>query len=88
MTETAVVLGDAAIGLFTAQCAKVDGAARVGVVGHHAHSLEIARQVGADFTLNSRDGNTAHSSDPIRTAVPPSDLGWWGWIPSRGKCST
>jgi 2-desacetyl-2-hydroxyethyl bacteriochlorophyllide A dehydrogenase len=51
--DTAVVLGDAAIGLFTAQCAKVDGAARVGVVGHHAHSLDIARKVGADFTLNS-----------------------------------
>jgi L-iditol 2-dehydrogenase len=55
LTETAVVLGDAAIGLFAAQCAKADGAARVGVVGHHAHSLDIARQVGADFTLNSHE---------------------------------
>jgi threonine dehydrogenase-like Zn-dependent dehydrogenase len=59
LTDTAVVLGDAAIGLFTAQCAKADGAGRVGVIGHHAHSLDIARKVGADFTLNSKDVDAA-----------------------------
>jgi L-iditol 2-dehydrogenase len=58
-TDTAVVLGDAAIGLSTQQVAKANGAGRVGVIGHHAHALEIARRTGADFTINS------HDQDPI-----------------------
>lgn len=58
-TDTAVVLGDAAIGLSTLQVAKANGAGRVGVIGHHAHALDIAKRVGADFTLNS------HEQDPI-----------------------
>jgi len=27
----------------------------VGTIGHHAHALEIARRVGADFTINSNE---------------------------------
>lgn len=52
MTDTAVVLGDAAIGLSTMQVVKANGAKRVGVVGHHDNSLQIAKKVGADFTIN------------------------------------
>lgn len=55
MTDTAVVLGDAAIGLSTMQVAKANGARQVGIVGHHDSSLEIARKTGADFTINSND---------------------------------
>jgi len=62
MTDTAVVLGDAAIGLLTMQAAKVNGARRVGVVGHHDHSLEIAEKVGADFTIN---GNTEDAAEKV-----------------------
>lgn len=58
-TDTAVVLGDAAIGLSSLAVAKANGAGRAGVIGHHAHALEIARRLGADFTLNS------HEQDPI-----------------------
>src|SRR5207247_9913046 len=58
-TDTAVVLGDAAIGLSTLQVARANGAGRVGVIGHHAHALDIARRVGADFTINS------HDQDPL-----------------------
>jgi L-iditol 2-dehydrogenase len=58
LAETAVVLGDAAIGLFTMQAARVDGA-RVGVAGHHEHSLAIARELGAAFTLNSNETDVA-----------------------------
>jgi threonine dehydrogenase-like Zn-dependent dehydrogenase len=54
-TDTAVVLGDAAIGLSTLQVAKANGAGRVGVIGHHNHALGIARRVGADFTINSHE---------------------------------
>lgn len=52
LQDTSVVLGDAAIGLFTMQAARLEGGP-VGVVGHHDHSLAIARDLGADFTLNS-----------------------------------
>jgi len=55
LTDTAVVLGDAAIGLSTMQVAKANGAKKVGIVGHHDGSLEIARKVGADFTINSNN---------------------------------
>jgi L-iditol 2-dehydrogenase len=58
-TDTAIVLGDAAIGLSTLQVARANGAGRIGVIGHHAHALDIARRVGADFTVNS------HEQDPI-----------------------
>ncbi len=54
-SDTAVVLGDAAIGLSTLQVARASGAGRVGVIGHHAPALEIARKVGADFTVNARE---------------------------------
>ncbi len=57
LTDTAVVLGDAAIGLSTMQVAKANGAKRVGIVGHHDSSLEIAQKVGADFTINSNNEN-------------------------------
>ena len=59
MTDTAVVLGDAAIGLSTMQVAKVNGARRAGVVGHHDNSLQIAEEIGADFTINGNTEDTA-----------------------------
>ena len=62
MTDTAVILGDAAIGLSTMQVAKANGAKRVGVVGHHDSSLQIAEEVGADFTIN---GNTEDAAAKI-----------------------
>jgi threonine dehydrogenase-like Zn-dependent dehydrogenase len=58
-TDTAVVLGDAAIGLSTLGVAKANGAGQVGVIGHPAHAMEIARRLGADFAINS------HEQDPI-----------------------
>ncbi len=54
-TDTAVVLGDAAIGISTMQVAKANGARRVGIIGHHDAALEIARSVGADFAINSKN---------------------------------
>ncbi|MBC8229820.1 zinc-binding dehydrogenase [bacterium] len=59
MTDTAVILGDAAIGLSTMQVAKANGAKRVGVVGHHDSSLQIAEEVGADFTINGNNDDAA-----------------------------
>jgi threonine dehydrogenase-like Zn-dependent dehydrogenase len=61
LADTSLVLGDAAIGLFTMQVARLEGGP-VGVVGHHDHSLAIARELGADFTLNSH-------TDDVEAAV-------------------
>lgn len=55
LIDTAVILGDAAIGLSTMQVAKANGARHAVIIGHHESSLEIARKVGADFTINSNE---------------------------------
>ena len=68
LADTSLVLGDAAIGLFTMQVARLEGGP-VGVVGHHEHSLAIARELGADFTLNS------HRED-VEAAVRERTGGW------------
>ncbi len=60
-TDTAVVLGDATIGLCTLQVAKANGAARVGVVGHHDGALAIAMELGADFVVNAKSENAAEA---------------------------
>lgn len=57
LVDTAVILGDAAIGLSTMQVAKANGARHTVIIGHHESSLEIARKVGADFTINSNSEN-------------------------------
>ncbi len=61
MVDTAVVQGDAAIGLCTAQVAKANGARRVIVVGHHNSSLEIAKKVGVDHVINGNDEDPAQA---------------------------
>jgi len=61
MVDTAVVQGDAAIGLCTAQIAKANGARRVIVVGHHDSALEIAKKVGVDFVINGNVENPAQA---------------------------
>jgi len=53
-TETAVVIGDGAIGLSTLQVARANGAGQVGIIGHHDSALQIGTSLGADFTLNAQ----------------------------------
>jgi len=55
LTDSAVILGDAAIGLSTMQVAKANGARNTIIAGHHESSLKIARDVGADFAINSNE---------------------------------
>lgn len=67
LIDTAVVLGDAAIGLSTMQVAKANGAKQTIIVGHHESSLEIARKVGADFAINSNE------ADPVTKIMEITD---------------
>jgi 2-desacetyl-2-hydroxyethyl bacteriochlorophyllide A dehydrogenase len=52
--ETVVVIGPGPIGLMAAQIAKCCGAGKVIVTGTREARLAVAREVGADRTINSR----------------------------------
>jgi 2-desacetyl-2-hydroxyethyl bacteriochlorophyllide A dehydrogenase len=59
--ESAVVLGDGAIGLLLLQVALARGAHPVIVAGKHGFNLEIARQLGASLAFS------ATAQDPVAT---------------------
>jgi len=50
--ETAVVQGSGPIGLVTLACVKAAGASKIIVVGGEPNRLELARELGADITIN------------------------------------
>ncbi len=52
--DTVLVIGAGPIGLFTLQAARLRGAGRVIVSDPSEHRLELARQVGADETVNPK----------------------------------
>lgn len=55
--ETVVVTGPGAIGLISAQMARLLGAGRVILTGTRADRLAVGRQLGADVTLNVNEVN-------------------------------
>ncbi|MCW2526098.1 MAG: dehydrogenase [Pseudonocardiales bacterium] len=61
---TAVIIGDGAVGLAAIQTARRLGAAQVVVVGHHRERLELARETGADATVNA-DADPAEAVEKI-----------------------
>ena len=50
--DTVVVQGSGAIGLLTLVCAKISGAAKLIMVGGPSGRLDLAKQLGADVTIN------------------------------------
>ena len=50
--ETAVVQGSGPIGLVTLACVKAAGASKIIVVGGEPNRLELAKELGADMTIN------------------------------------
>jgi threonine dehydrogenase-like Zn-dependent dehydrogenase len=60
-TDAVVVLGTGAIGLATAQVARVAGAGSVLVVGRRDAPLDVARQLGCDGTVNAAQEDVAGS---------------------------
>jgi L-iditol 2-dehydrogenase len=55
--DTVVIVGPGAQGLMQIQLARAAGAARVIVIGRAAGRLERAKQLGADLTFSSNDGD-------------------------------
>ena len=55
--DTVVVTGPGAIGLISAQVAKILGAGRVILTGTREDRLAVGRELGADVTLNIKDVN-------------------------------
>jgi L-iditol 2-dehydrogenase len=53
--ETVVIVGDGPIALLFLQLARLHGAARVLVCGHHDARLAVARELGADAVLTGSD---------------------------------
>ncbi|HEX2307231.1 MAG TPA: zinc-binding dehydrogenase [Jatrophihabitantaceae bacterium] len=62
--DTVVVVGDGAVGLCAVQEARRRGAARVVVVGHHDERLDVAKQCGADETVNAAE-NPAEAIEDV-----------------------
>ena len=54
--DNAVILGAGPIGLIIAQLAKVFGAASTFITDISERNLEIANEVGVDYTLKIEDG--------------------------------
>jgi len=52
--DSIVIIGDGPIGLLHLQLARLRGATRIIVCGHHDNRLVVARQLGADVTVNEK----------------------------------
>jgi threonine dehydrogenase-like Zn-dependent dehydrogenase len=65
--ETVVVTGPGAMGLVSAQLAKIMGAGRVILTGTREDRLAIGRQLGVDITLNVRE------VDPVKKVMELTD---------------
>jgi len=55
--DTVAVIGAGAIGLLILECAAVAGAGKILVSGRHENRLEVAKNLGADVTVNERKEN-------------------------------
>ena len=55
--KTVIILGSGTIGLLTLQWAKIKGAAKVVVVNRSPGKLEIADDLGADYTISTLEPN-------------------------------
>jgi L-iditol 2-dehydrogenase len=65
--DTVAIIGDGSNGLLMTQLAKVFGAGKTIIIGHHDDRLETALKVGADITINS------YNEDPIETVKNLTD---------------
>ena len=59
------ILGGGTIGLFTAQWARIYGAADVTVLDVVPERLELARKLGATYTVNTTDADFKEQCDKI-----------------------
>ncbi|WP_066545493.1 MULTISPECIES: zinc-dependent alcohol dehydrogenase [unclassified Sphingomonas] len=68
--DTVAIWGAGPVGLFAAQSAVLMGAARVIVIDHYPHRLELARQIGAD-TINFRETNVREALMEMTGGIGP-----------------
>ncbi|MCH4893202.1 alcohol dehydrogenase catalytic domain-containing protein [Sphingomonas sp. SFZ2018-12] len=68
--DTVAIWGAGPVGLFAAQSAVLMGAARVIVIDHYPHRLELARQIGAD-TINFRESNVREALMEMTGGIGP-----------------
>ena len=54
MGEACIVMGEGFVGAVTAQLARIAGACPVILTGHHDEKLEASRQMGVDYTVNTK----------------------------------
>lgn len=71
--EDVAILGGGTIGLFTAQWAKIYGAKRVFVFDIDDDRLALAKRLGADVTINTRD---EHFKDTIKKLTSNKGFGF------------
>lgn len=57
--NTVVVFGDGPLGLLATASAKLFGPSRIITVGHHDFRLDLAKKMGCDIAINSKNGNTS-----------------------------
>lgn len=58
--DSVVIIGDGPLGIINMQLAKLRGALKVIVSGHHAERLHLAKQLGADHVINAKE------MDPVK----------------------
>jgi len=67
--QDVVILGPGPIGLMMVQLAKASGAGRVLLAGRRDYPLEVGKQVGADFVVNTADKSSPYYAADLAEAV-------------------
>lgn len=68
--KSVLIIGDGPAGLFATAIAKISGASKIAIIGHHDERLAIAIEVGADIVMNST-GNDNDSLGGMFCEVVP-----------------
>lgn len=89
---TVAIMGCGSIGLLAIQWAKIFGAAKIIAIDIDNHKLDIAKELGADYTINSKEENLddAISAIPdkidvaVESAGSPFTIGQVLTLPTKG----
>lgn len=71
--DTVIIFGPGPIGIYTMQCAKVEGARKIIVVGVNGDEerLALAKKLGADYTINLNEQDLIKSIRKINNGILP-----------------
>ncbi len=64
-----VIIGSGAIGILMVQLAKSAGAGKVALVGTRDFRLEIGKEMGADYIVNTRDGKSNYFTSDLKGTI-------------------